>query len=123
MLLKPKKKKSERKKLVERLDKVFSLYIRRRDERCVCCGTDKNLQCGHLFSRNSYSTRWNEKNAYCQCASCNYRHEFDAYPLTNFFLRIWGQEAYDELHTLYSTQTKFGNGILEEMIAYYRGKS
>ena len=123
MLPKPKRKKSDRKKLVEHLDKVFSIYIRRRDKRCVCCGTDKNLQCGHLFSRNSYSTRWNDKNAYAQCSSHNLIHEHDPYPLTNYFLSMFGKEVYDDLHAVYSSQVKFGNAILEEMIEYYKGKT
>ena len=121
-LPKPKKKTSERKKLVARLDRVFSQYIRKRDERCVCCGASENLQCGHLFSRNSYSTRWNERNAFCQCAGCNYKHEFDAYPLTNYFLSIFDKDEYDALHTLYKTQVKYGNEVLEDLIAFYKDR-
>ena len=78
---KTKKKTSDRKRLVKKLDKVFSQYIRFRDQRCVTCGSRENLQCGHLFSRTAYSTRWHPRNAFCQCSSCNLRHEHDPYPL------------------------------------------
>ena len=72
-------KRTQRKKLVDKLDKVFSIYIRRRYAdndvaECFTCGKQdhwKKLQNGHFQSRKHYSTRWHEQNCQVQCAGCN----------------------------------------------------
>ena len=114
------KAKSERKRLVAQLDKVFSEYIRKRDGACVCCGAVENLQCGHLFTRAAYSTRWHERNAHAQCRSCNMRHEYDTYEYTTFFLNMYGRDEYDRLHKIHCTPRKFSNGELKALIERYR---
>lgn len=86
-LRKPKKSKKERKKrkknrdpnsislLKEKADDIFSVFIRRRDGgRCYTCGKVKEWkyqQCGHFVSRGCNELRYHEKNAHCQCYSCN----------------------------------------------------
>jgi hypothetical protein len=79
------------------------------------------MQCGHLFSRQSYSTRWDEMNCYCQCKGCNNKHEYDAYPFTRYFIERYGLEAYDMLHLKHQTSKKFSDADLNEMIKYYEG--
>lgn len=111
--------KSPRKKLVRKLDAVHSLYIRTRDKRCVTCGATQNLTNGHLFSRQSYSTRWHERNCNGQCSGCNLRHEHDPYPYNSWFIRKFGQGEWDELHREYATPRKFKNHELAEMISHY----
>ena len=72
-------KKTQRKKLIEKLDKIFSIYIRRRNTvndvaECFTCGKKdhwKKLQNGHFQSRKHYSTRWHEQNCQVQCSGCN----------------------------------------------------
>ena len=72
-------KRTQRKKLVDKLDKVFSVYIRRRYAEndiaeCFTCGKQdhwKKLQNGHFQSRKHYATRWHEENCQVQCAGCN----------------------------------------------------
>lgn len=72
-------KKLSRSKLIKKLDKIFSIYIRTRYAKnniaqCFTCGKKddyKRLQCGHFQSRRFYSTRWNELNCQVQCAGCN----------------------------------------------------
>lgn len=64
-------KKTPRKKLIEKLDKIFSIYIRRRNAvndvaECFTCGKKdhwKKLQNGHFQSRKHYSTKWHESEA------------------------------------------------------------
>jgi len=113
---------SKRKALVAKADKYFSLYIRKRDEICVTCGARDNLQCGHLFSRIAYSTRWDEYNAYCQCRSCNLYHEACPAPLTNYFLSKYGQGAYMALYQKYRTTHKYYDAELDELANYYKEK-
>lgn len=104
---------------INKLDKVFGKYIRARDGRCVTCGATTNLQCGHLFSRQAYSTRWDERNAYCQCASCNLRHEHDPYPLISYYLSLYSQEDLDNLHAKYRTPRKYTDRDLDDLIERY----
>ena len=72
----------ERKTWIEKLDRVFSLYIRLRDTkefnfkgcRCISCGeptTYDMLDCGHFVSRNAMAIRWEEDNCHAECRKCN----------------------------------------------------
>ena len=65
--------------LRDRLDTVFSKYIRLRDAmpsgtfRCISCGKIKTLDqadCGHYFSRTHMSTRFDEDNCNAECRYC-----------------------------------------------------
>jgi hypothetical protein len=113
------KHKSERKKLVAELDRVFSLFIRKRDGYCVTCGRRDKATCGHLLTRSAYSTRWDEINSAQQCAPCNGRHEWDASNFTVWFLRVYGQPAYEALTLRHHTPRKFTNEELHELIEKY----
>lgn len=81
---KPKAKKTKSKSssfstLVNKLDKVYSKYIRLRDAmpggmtRCISCGKIKpfdKMDCGHFFSRTHMSTRFDEDNTHSECSFC-----------------------------------------------------
>jgi hypothetical protein len=108
-------RKISRKGWVRKLDALVKEIVIKRDEMCVCCGTRSNLTPGHLFSRVAYSTRWDLTNVYAQCASCNSRHERDPYPLTNYFIEIWGRKKLDELHFKYVHPVKYKDFQLEEL--------
>jgi hypothetical protein len=65
--------------LKNKLDGVFSQWIRRRHATsegfsvCVSCHAVKpwkEMQCGHYVSRMYLATRWDDRNAHVQCASC-----------------------------------------------------
>ena len=82
MLKRRKSKKSDRKYWIDRLDEVFSLYIRMRDSRefhfkafrCISCGDVKpfeQMDCGHFVSRNAMAIRWDEQNCSGECRKCN----------------------------------------------------
>jgi ssDNA-binding Zn-finger/Zn-ribbon topoisomerase 1 len=67
--------------LVEKLDAVFSQYIRllysfdnRTMARCYTCGKPKlikDIQNGHFITRARMNTRWHEDNCRPQCKGCN----------------------------------------------------
>jgi len=105
--------------MIRKLDMMYSHYIRERDKRCVTCGRTTDLTNGHLFSRVNHSTRWDGRNCHAQCKGCNFRHEFDPYPFNSFFIRKFGQEAWDELYREHRTVRKFSNSELAEMISRY----
>ena len=108
------RKRSEHKKLVEKLDKVVREIIKARDKKCVTCGNTQGLQCGHLFSRSAFSTRWDLRNCNAQCYPCNFRHELDSYPYNKWFITKYGQKEWDRLHLRYSTAERWTEVRLQE---------
>jgi hypothetical protein len=112
------RKKTVRKYLIEKLDSIVSEYIRLRDGKCVVCNSKDDLTNGHLFSRGSYSLRWDirsDGNCHCQCLICNFKHEYDAYPYTNWYIKKFGMDRYDELHREYMQITKFTDSDLVDI--------
>lgn len=112
-------KQIKRSTLVKRADKAFSEYIRERDGyQCFTCGLvgaekDGVMQCGHLFTRVSHSTRWDELNSHCQCRGCNMLHEHDPHRYTSRFIEKYGLMKYEELYAKHKqTGTKFSNADL-----------
>jgi hypothetical protein len=114
--------KSDRKKLVAELDRVFSLYIRARDKACVLCNSVERLQCGHLFTRSSYSTRWDENNAFAQCSKHNYLHELKPYPFYHWYMEKFGKDKLDNLYLKHLQVKKIKDFELLEMIETYKKK-
>lgn len=96
-------------KLVKKLDDVFQMCIRYRDNfTCITCGKKyprgERTQChaGHYISRGIYSTRWDEENVNCQCAGCNLKQSRgDA--------EVWHRY---EL----SLEGKYGKGTVERLL-------
>ncbi len=73
---KPRKlKKKTKSQLRKELDKLFSEFVRRRDEgKCYTCGLQKpwkEMQNGHFVPRQYLATRYDEVNCHCQCYACN----------------------------------------------------
>lgn len=52
---------------MRQLDRIYSIYIRKRDGVCVKCGTMDNLQCSHILPRTYQSVRWHPDNAIALC--------------------------------------------------------
>jgi hypothetical protein len=120
------KQRTSRKSLVRLADKAFGDFIKVRDnDTCVTCGAsaaETVLDCGHLFSRVAYSTRWDERNAFAQCRGCNLRHEHDPGPLTIVFLKKYSDAAYDTLHRLHRITVKYHDADLQALATEYRNK-
>jgi len=80
--------KSERKRLVDKLDKITSEIIKIRDENtCQRCGSKprpKGCHWAHIFSRSKHFIRWDFLNSIVLCNGC---HRFwHANPLSS---QIW----------------------------------
>lgn len=95
------KRMPSRKSLMLACDKLCKEIVFLRDKHCVTCGSLEYMTPGHLFSRVAHSTRWDLKNIYWSCRSCNLKHEYDPYPLTKYFINKYGIDAYDALHLKY----------------------
>ena len=120
-------KKSIRKKLVDKLDKVFSIYIRRRyadNDVSVCftCGKEdhwKKLQNGHFQSRKHYATRWHELNCQVQCAGCNVFRYGEQFKFARNLDNTYYDGLADELHIEANKTVKLDNTDLEMLIEKY----
>lgn len=64
-------KKTSRKTLKNKLDKLWSEAIRKRDKKCQRCGTTQGLQAAHIFTRSALSTRWDLRNGIGLCSGCH----------------------------------------------------
>ena len=121
-------KKTQRKKIIEKLDKVFSIYIRRRFAKndiaeCFTCGKQdhwKKLQNGHFQSRKHYSTRWHEQNCQVQCAGCNVFRYGEQYKFALNLDNTYYSGLAEELHIEANKTVKLDNTDLEMLIEKYK---
>lgn len=126
-----KKKKSPRKKAIDDLDKVFSLYIRKRDMisgwvQCFTCGALKpieEMQCGHYVSRSHHSLRWDERNCHAQCVGCNIfkKGNMDEYAVR--LVAMYGHSILEELNREKHVDKNFSLQELQAFIGHYRDLS
>lgn len=110
-----------RKRLTEDCDELVSLIVRRRDGRCVVCGTFRNLQCGHFWTRKVHATRWCLVNCNTQCGFCNQRHNKDRDPYTSAMVRIYGLEVVGRLRDARYSKRRYEDYELMQMRDELRG--
>ena len=111
-------KKTDRQKIVDKLDAIVSKIVRLKELVCVICSSNYKNGAGHIFSCGSYSTRWDitpDGNVHNQCWSCNYRHVRDQYPYFNWYIKKFGQDKFDELRRKFKTTAKYKTFELEEL--------
>jgi len=108
------------------LDKLFSLFIRRRDAlpngmgRCFTCNRYSLLEAGHFIRRQHVATRWDERNVHGQCAYCNrWQHGAQAEYYVEL-VKKYGQATVDELMQLKRTPTRFNRDDYEKMLERFR---
>ena len=118
--------------LKDKLDKVFSLYIRLRDAdengfcTCYTCGKVahyKEMQNGHFWSRTHLSTRFNENNCKVQCVGCNIFKKGNYIEYTKRLLKELGEEKFNELEQLKNSTVKISKSEYEQMIEHYIQKN
>ena len=123
-------KKPSRKTLVDKLDKIFSQYIRRRYainniSECFTCGVKndyKKQQAGHFASRRHYSTRWDEFNVQVQCYSCNICNQGMQFEFGKKLCLKYGDNFAEDLMLKSKEIVKFTESDLIELIDYYTEK-
>lgn len=112
----------------ERLDGVFSLYIRRRDcrdgvGRCISCGrpiTFATCDAGHYIPRGNMATRYYERNCAAQCRECNRYKDGNLAGFTIGLVERYGDGIIDELNALKHATAKFSKSDYEELIKKYK---
>lgn len=119
---------SERKKLVDKLDKVFSKYIRTRNATgngyvvCFTCGKKakwNEMDCGHFVSRKKLPTRWNEQNCQNQCKLCNIFQNGNQYIFGVNLDKKYGEGTAQKLIELGNQIRKIDNNTLLAMIKHF----
>ena len=128
-----KKKLVPMKNLVKKLDDVFQMYIRYRDNfKCITCGTQHpwgertKLHAGHFISRGIYATRWDEQNVNAQCGGCNLKQSLpDVEIIHNYEVALeakFGKGTIDRLLAKKHTIHKLNRAQMEADIEYYKNK-
>ena len=119
--------------MVNKLDRVFSEYIRLRDSkpyegryfRCISCGQVKPFyegDCGHFIPRTNMATRFDENNCHMECTMCN---RADVYHMVGYRKNLEkkiGEEGVEELLRKKHTIVKLSKSDIEDKIKYYKGK-
>lgn len=119
-------KKTRRKRLVDQLDSLFSLYIRKRDGivtdgKCVLgCGPIEC--CSHLITRGKHSVRWSEINATAMCMGANLRHEYQPEIYTSWWIAKYNADAYQRLVRQSNILPRYTILELEELRDKYKMK-
>lgn len=117
-------------KLVKKLDDVFQMCIRYRDNfTCITCGKKfprgerTNLHAGHYISRGIYATRWDEFNVAGQCSGCNLKQSHADVEVIHRFeeqLKLrYGDDVIDKLLEKKHQIFKLDRGWLEDNIKLY----
>ena len=109
-----------RKWLIAELDRYTSLIVKRRDGRCVTCGSAQGLQCSHFYSRRYLSIRFDLRNCNAMCAGCNRRHNRNRRPYEKYMLKNYGAGVIAELDLQRASLEKVTDARLLELLDEYR---
>ena len=117
-----------RKKLIQRLDKVFSQWVRRKDAdhrgyvECWTCGKVlpwSRVDAGHFQSRAKFSTRWDEMNVKPQCKGCNGFRSGEQFKFARKLDAIYGAGTAEEIERISNQTRKYSVEELEALIDVY----
>lgn len=118
------------KTLKNKLDRVFSEYIRKRDSRdgyftCISCGRIKPYEqadCGHYINRVHLATRWSEENCNAECRHCNRFDENHLHGYRMNLVKKIGESRVLMLESRKNSQCKIGDFELKYLIDEYQRK-
>lgn len=114
--------------LKNKLDRVFSEYIRLRDSdkngycRCISCGAVKywtELDNGHFINRSHMSLRFSEKNCNAQCRPCNRFDESNFLGYQRGLIGKYGVKIIADLEARKHEINKISAFEYEAMIKFY----
>ena len=117
------------KTLKNKLDRVFSEFIRLRDAtqsgyiRCFCCGKVlpwRDSENMHFIPRQHMSLRYNEINCNSGCTHCNHfmNGNIEAYTLN--LKRVYGNDILERLMLIKNTPSKMGDFEANVLIDHYK---
>lgn len=122
--------KTEIQKLKDKLDRVFSLFIRQINAidgytKCITCGKIQRWQdqdCGHFQSRRYLATRWEETNCAPQCKNCNLFNQGKQDEFGRKIEEKYGKEALEMLRIKKNNIMKMGKFEYTMLIEEYEQK-
>jgi hypothetical protein len=121
---KKRKSKSPHSKLVDDLDIITSLIIRRRDGRCVQCGSRDRPTNGHVFPGRYLFLRWDirpDGQCHQQCWPCNYRHVNHQSDYYEWYINKFGLERFKELkREYYGSEKHWSDKEMRELLVYLK---
>lgn len=115
-------------KLKEKLDRVFSVYVRLRDSNdfgwgtCVTCKRHilwKEGDAGHFMTRNHLATRFHPHNVHLQCKGCNGPRGGEQYAHGLAVDERHGEGTAEKLRLLSKKQHRITRHEYEELITHY----
>ncbi|MEM3335431.1 MAG: recombination protein NinG [Thermoplasmata archaeon] len=126
-IFKKKTKKLSRSKLIKKLDKMFSDFIREKyKNKCIKCGKTKNrMGVSHYFSRRYLGTRWEVDNCHWSCWTCHTwiknsecleRSKAPGEWYYNYMIKTLGKERFEELEKKAHTINKLNINDIENLI-------
>ena len=119
------------KSTINKLDRVFSEFIRLRDSsangygKCITCGKIlfwKDGDAGHAINRAHMSTRYNEMNVHLQCRHCNRFREGEVVEYSMALIKKYGKDAVDRLLAQKHFVSKMSDFEGEVLIKHYKMK-
>jgi len=117
--------------LKQRLDKLFSQYIRRKymnhSGMALCCSCLKwyhisNMDAGHYVSRRQNALRYDERNVHPQCRKCNRFSEGNKAGYTLYLQEKYGPDVIADLNREQHIIKRFRVAELQELIKETRKK-
>jgi hypothetical protein len=123
MKAKPYRSIETRKGLIDALDSVTSLIVRKRDKVCITCGEARPelLTASHFYSRRWLNIRFDLRNVACQCWNCNANiHAVNVMPYTSWFLDTYSTDVMAELFELRNRRETPSTDELKYMLGEYR---
>lgn len=117
--------KSERQKLITKLDILFSEYIRLRHcdaegyVNCITCGDQyhwTDVQCGHYVKRDNMATRYHLQNCGEQCSTCNCVNDGREELHKAYIDLTYGPGTADKLEKLGRDEVHFSEPELKSMV-------
>ena len=123
--------KTNRQKLIDRCDRVFSTYRRllaadwQGVVRCVTCGKFfhwKRVDCGHFIGREFLSTRWSMTNTAPQCHDCNRHKEGLKHKFKEYIDNKYGEGVADKLELTSQFSKKTWDFEIEMHVKYFKEK-
>ena len=128
---KPKRRKrTERQKWIDKVDGVFSLYIRMRDSRkygfryfrCPTCHRIlpfSDADCSHYYSRSFMGTRFDPDNCMAECAHDNRFNSSHLIEMGKTLEKTIGTEAFLQLRVKAHSVCKLSVEDLKEQYMYF----
>jgi hypothetical protein len=123
--------KSDRSKIVGYLDNEFSIFIRKRDGIfdensreyigiCITCDTTSALEAGHFIDRQHMQFRYDPKNVYGQCKTCNEFRKGNIKAYKEKLIKLHGIELIEYMEIARRKPFKISNRELSELLKYYK---